>query len=230
MKQSLFKRVTLIGLIIVPAIGMIGCNGMNYIDPDNAPKPREKDWIALCNGTDLTGWVQKDKKVPMSWKVVDGVMVNTISHGHHGTDIYTQQKFDDFEIYYEYRIPQGSNSGVYLRGRYELQIIDDVGWSRSKLRPNQRNGAIYSILAPLENVSRNPGQWQSVYAKLVGKKLTVVLNGKKIHDNAQLPRATAGGLDKNVGQPGPILIQGNHGSIDMRNIMIRPIKGCCLVK
>jgi len=228
--------VIVLTLANVLIMGTFGCNGSSswwnaYIDPENAPKARDKGWIPLCNGKDLTGWLAKDKSVPMSWKVVDGMMVNTSSHGHHGTDLYTEQKFDDFEIYYEYRIPECSNSGLYLRGRYEVQILDNACWKEKhkNLGSDQLNGAIYGVQAVPEDASRGPGEWQSVYAKLIGKKLTLILNGRKIHDNYELPRATAGGLDRAVGEPGAIMIQGNHGSIDVRKMMIRPIKesGCC---
>ncbi|UCD29089.1 MAG: DUF1080 domain-containing protein [Planctomycetota bacterium] len=221
------RQWAIINLLVAVVVGGIGCNGIDtkitYLDPENAPKPGDKNWIALFNGKDFTGWIQKQRNVPMSWKVVDGVMVNTALHGHPGTDIYTERKFDDFEIYYEYRIPPGSNSGVYLRGCYEIQILDSFGDKR-KQNSKHINGAIYGLLAVPQSVSRKAGEWQTVYAKLAGKKLTVVLNGYQVFDNVELTRITPGGLGKDYSKSGPILIQGNHGSVDFRTMMIRPIK------
>jgi len=190
-----------------------------YIDAGHAPAG--KGWIALCNGKDLTGWHQRPghEDRPLSWKVVNGVMVNTAGHGKPACDIVTDRKFDNFELYYEYRIPKGSNSGMYLRGRYEIQIADDHGRKPSK----GGNGALYSLAAPAHNVSRPAGQWQSVCAKIVGKKVTVILNGTRVIDNAEATRPTGGERDRDVDQPGPIMIQGDHGPIEVRNIMIKPL-------
>jgi len=227
MLSTLSKNLVLCGLLTTLVIIITGCGDLasktTYLDPENAPKAGDKGWIPLFNGKDLSGWIIKDKSVPMSWKAVDGMMSNTSSHEHRGSDIYTEQKFKDFEIYYEYRIPKASNSGLYLRGRYEIQILDDD--SHPNLRPNQKNGAFYDLMAPKNKITRKAGEWQSVYAKLCGNKVTVILNGMTIFDNAVLARPTRGGLDmkNDPNLPGPILIQGNHGSIDVRNIMIRPI-------
>lgn len=188
-----------------------------YLDAANAPKG--KGWISLCNGKDLTGWVQRHKDRPMSWAVSGGNMINFSTHEAKGCDIYTEQKFDDFEIYYEYLVPRGSNSGLYLRGRYEIQILDD---GDSGPAPHT-DGAFYSVKAPSEKASLGVMKWQSVYAKIVGRKATVILNGKKIHDNFELPRPTGGELDGNVDQPGPIMLQGDHGSLVVRKLKLRPI-------
>ena len=191
-----------------------------YLDAAHAPTG--KGWVALCNGKDLTGWhKRRHHERPLSWKVIDGVMVNTTGRGKHGTDIVTDRKFDDFELYCEYRIPKGSNSGVYLRGRYEIQIADDHGRKPSK----GGSGSLYSLAVPARNVSLPAGEWQSVYAKIVGKRITVVFNGIKTVDNIEATRPTGGELDRKVNEPGPIMIQGDHGSIEVRNLMLRPIKG-----
>ncbi len=192
--------------------------GRKYLDSKNSPKG--PGWIDLCNGKDLAGWHRRPgHDRPLSWKVVAGVMVNTTSPEKHGTDIVSDRKFKDFELYYEYRIPKGSNSGMYLRGRYEIQICDDYGQAPG----TGSNGALYSLAPPARNASRKPGEWQSVYARIVGKKVSVILNGVKTVDNIEATRPTGGELDRDVGKPGPIMIQGDHGSIDVRRLMLRPI-------
>jgi hypothetical protein len=138
-----------------------------------------------------------------------------------GVDLVSDEKFRNFETYYEYRLPGHSNSGYYLRGRYEIQIPDSFG----KPPSDHDDGALYSLIAPSRNVSRETGQWQSVYAKIVGTRVTVIMNGEKIIDDAELTRATGGELDQNYDQPGPIMLQGDHGTIDFRNIYVRPLPG-----
>lgn len=192
--------------------------GPQYLDAAHAPKGA--GWIALITA-DLSGWRPRNTDRPSLWKVADGVMINAVGPGQHGVDIVTERKFNDFELYYEYRVPKGSNSGMYLRGRYEIQIVDDFGQAPG----NGSNGSIYSVAAPAQNVSRPAGEWQSAYVKLTGKRATVVLNGVKIIDSVELPHATGGALDDKVDEPGPIMIQGDHGAVEVRNLMLRPIGG-----
>jgi hypothetical protein len=156
----------------------------------------------------------------MSWIATKGMMVNFSSHERPGCDLYTEQKFDDFEVYYEYLIPHGSNSGFYFRGRYEIQIIDN---GLPNLKPYQKDGSLYSVSPPPDGVSRGPNTWQSVYGRITGRRLTVVFNGRKVFDDVELPKPTGGELDRNEDQPGPILLQGNHGSIIFRHMKIRPL-------
>jgi hypothetical protein len=190
---------------------------VKFLDPNHAPEG--PGWIGLCDGNDLDGWHKRPgHDRPLSWKVKDGVMINQLAEGQHGTDIVTDRKFDDFEIYYEYRIPAGSNSGLYLRGRYEIQILDDFGQKPS----NASNGGLYSVVAPAKNASRPPGEWQCVRAGIAGRKVTVILNGVKTVDGFEVSRATGGQLDNDLGTPGPIMIQGDHGAIEVRNLMLRP--------
>jgi hypothetical protein len=192
-----------------------------YLDPENAPRGRAKGWIPLFNGKDLTGWKPRHGDKIESWKVVDGVLINSPSKDKGGQDIVSDQKFKDFDVYYEYRIPQGSNSGFYLRGRYEIQILDDHGQTANP----SSNGAVYSLGAPSRNVSRKPGEWQSVFAKIVGRKITVVLNGVKIVENFEATRPTGGELDRNETEPGPVMLQGDHGAVEFRHVLLRPILG-----
>ncbi|MFZ2643150.1 MAG: DUF1080 domain-containing protein [Verrucomicrobiia bacterium] len=178
-------------------------------------------FIALFNGKDLTGWkkVHPDNarnSKRNSWKAENGLLVNAAA----GCDLATVEKFADFELHLEYRLPGGGNSGVYLRGRYEIQIADDY-----RRRPSLRStGAIYNLIPPSENASTQAMEWQTVDVKLVGKQVTVRLNGKTVIADAELPFATAGAMSSNVNQPGPIMLQGQLGPIAFRNIQIKPLK------
>ena len=175
----------------------------------------------LFNGVDLAGWHLRNPNGNKSWSAQNGMLVNEISKDKHGTDLVSDEKFRDFTIRYEYMVPKGSNSGLYLRGRHEIQILEDFG--AAELRPGN-NGGIYSIKAPPQNVSRKPGQWQEGEATIQGNRVTVFLNGVKIHDNVEVSKATGGHLDENLDQPGPIMLQGDHGAIAFRNIRIQELK------
>ena len=190
----------------------------NYLDAEHAP--RGEGWIRLFNGQDLQGWRPRDPKIPMSWRAEDGLLRNTSDvRKHDGVDLVSEATFDDFELYLEYRVPRGSNSGVYLRGRYEIQILEDFG----KPPRDGSNGGIYSLAVPAKNVSREPGQWQSIYATLIGRRVNVWVNGFQTVKDVELTRVTGGALDSNEDAPGPIMLQGNHGSVDFRHLLIRPI-------
>src|SRR5687767_7841506 len=143
-----------------------------YLDREHAPKG--EGWIDLYNGKDLSGWKKREPDARMSWKVVDGILTNDAPHDNPGVDIISEKKFDDYEIYYEYKLPKHSNSGMYLRGRYEIQILEDHGTEATV----ESNGGIYSLIAPTKNVSKPAGEWQVVYANIKGRKVNVWLNGE----------------------------------------------------
>jgi hypothetical protein len=187
-----------------------------YLDAENGPSGA--NWIPLI-AADLSGWHPRSTDRPNTWSVVDGILTNTLASGQHGVDIISDSKFKDFELYYEYRISKGSNSGMYLRGRYEIQILDDADRPLNK----GSNGALYGVAAPSRNVSRPAGQWQSVRAKIAGNRITVVSNGVKVLDNVEASGPTGGALDDKVDEPGPIMIQGDHGPIEVRRLMIHPL-------
>jgi hypothetical protein len=134
-------------------------------------------------------------------------------------DLVTRHRFDDFKIQCEYKIEEKSNSGIYLRGRYELQVLDDAG------KPPDIHGhmALYSRVKPVVNASLPAGQWQTMEATIVGNRLTVVLNGKKVHDNIVIDGVTGGALDSNERESGPIMIQGDHGKVSFRKVVVTPI-------
>ncbi|MGC9036826.1 MAG: 3-keto-disaccharide hydrolase, partial [Verrucomicrobiia bacterium] len=113
-----------------------------------------------------------------------------------------------------------SNSGFYLRGRYEIQILGDY---KSGKTSKGGNGAIYAFKAPDVFVSKPGDQWQTVEATIIGNRITVIMNGQKIHDNVEVPAPTGGELDRNVNEPGPIMLQGDHGEVAFRNIRIKEL-------
>jgi len=173
----------------------------------------------LFNGVDLKGWKLRNPAGRQSWSVQNGMLVNSISDKEHGTDLVSEEKFMNFTIRYEYMIPKGANSGLYLRGRYEIQILDD--WAPDAKPSITGNGSLYNFAAPLVFASKKPGEWQSVEATIKGNRVTVFLNGVKIHDNVEITRPTGGELDNKLNEPGPIMLQGDHGWVAFRNMRIK---------
>jgi hypothetical protein len=180
-----------------------------------AQPPAWGEPVTLFNGKALDGW-QPIGGQTSQWSVVDGILRNAKS----GANLVTVQKFEDFKLHLEFRVPKGENSGVYLRGRYELQIDDAAG-----LEPSSHHlGGVYGFIAPSENVARAAGEWQTMDATLVGRMLTYALNGTTVICNREIPGITGGALDSAEGDPGPLLFQGDHGPVDYRNIVITPAK------
>ncbi|MEI8142730.1 MAG: DUF1080 domain-containing protein [Chitinophagia bacterium] len=178
---------------------------------------REVTWgtpIKLLNNTDLTGWQVMGKK--NQWKNINGVLTSPAS----GDNIKTTSTYDDFKLHIEFRYPQGSNSGVYLRGRYEIQIEDNQG----KEPQSVYLGGIYGFIDPWVNAAKAAGEWQSYDVTLVGRMVTVVANGKTIIFKQEIPGITGGAINSDEGAPGPIMLQGDHGPIEYRNIIITPAK------
>jgi hypothetical protein len=168
--------------------------------------------IQIFNGKDLTGWEAINKK--NQWIVEDGILKSPKS----GANLRTIDTYNDFKLHIEFRYPKESNSGVYLRGRYEVQVADSQGMEAAK----DQLGAIYGFIIPLENISKAPGEWQSFDITLVGRLVTVIGNGKQIIYTQSIPGITGGALDSNEGEPGPIMIQGDHGPVEYRNIVLTP--------
>ena len=139
---------------------------------------------------------------------------------HSGSNLITNRKFTDFKLHIEFRYPKESNSGVYLRGRYEVQVADSKGQEPLK----DLLGAIYGFIPPSEMVARDAGEWQWYDITLIGRMVTVSCNGKMVICNQAIPGITGGALDSNEGEPGPIYLQGDHGPVDYRNIIITPAK------
>lgn len=178
---------------------------------------KEVTWgkpIQLLNTTDLTGWEAMGKN--NQWQNSNGVLTSPKS----GNNIRTVAEFEDFKLHLEFRYPKGSNSGVYLRGRYEVQIEDNQG----KEPQNVYLGGVYGFIDPWENAAKAAGEWQSYDITLVGRMVTVIANGKTIIFKQEIPGITGGAINSNEGTPGPIMLQGDHGPIEYRNIIITPAK------
>lgn len=169
--------------------------------------------IHLFDGENMDEWHTTGNN---QWIVENGILRSP----HSGSNIVTNQTFKDFKLHIEFRYPKESNSGVYLRGRYEVQVED----SKGKEPESHLFGGVYGFLAPSDMVAKSPGEWQSFDITLVGRMVTVVANGKQIICNREIPGITGGAINSNEGEPGPILLQGDHGPIDYRNIIITPAK------
>jgi hypothetical protein len=180
----------------------------------------EAGFVPLFNGKDTTGWHLRRKEGHNTWSVADGVLKNTVNQGEHGTDLVTDKTFWNFTVRYEFMVPDESNSGFYLRGRHEIQILGDF---KSGKPTKGGNGAIYNQTAPSVFASKPGGEWQTAEATIIGNKITVILNGKKIHDNVECNVATGSEIDKNVNDPGPIFLQGDHGTVSFRNMRIKEL-------
>jgi hypothetical protein len=173
--------------------------------------------IRLFNGKDFTGWRFKDPSRADNWKVIDGTLVTT----GHGTEIITKAKFNNFKLHIEFNAGPKSNSGVYLRGRYEVQIETD---SESE-PPSHHTGGVYGFLNPVPEQPRTSDKWQSFDITLIGRTVTVVQNGITVIDHKKIDGITGGALDSNEGQPGPIYLQGTEeGRVAFRNIVLTPAK------
>jgi len=185
--------------------------------PALQPKGQPK-WgkpIPLFNGKDLTGWTQAASE--KQWKVEDG---NLVTPGN-GPELINNSKFEDFKLHVEFNCAANSNSGVYLRGRYEVQIETDS----IEEPPSHHMGGVYGFLAASPELARKPGEWQRFDITLVGRWITVVQNGQTIIDNKEIPGITGGALDSHEELPGPIYLQGSEkGHVAFRSIVITPAK------
>jgi hypothetical protein len=178
-----------------------------------AAAPRWDAPVRLFNGRDLTGWHADGAN---EWESAAGVLHNRKSGGN----LITDRLFEDFKLHLEFRYPKGGNSGVYLRGRYEVQIADVEGDGTAV----GDLGAVYGFLAPNQPAALKPGDWQTFDITLVGRLVTIALNGRPIIASQEIPGITGAAIDSKEGEPGPLLLQGDHGPIDFRNIIMTPAK------
>ncbi len=172
--------------------------------------------VALFDGKSMEHWQGQVKDKELGWSIVDGAMTNV----PHANNLVSHHQFENFKIHCEYKVEPKSNSGIYLRGRYELQVLDDAG----KEPEIHGHMALYSRVAPKVNASLPVGQWQMMEAIIVGNKLSVWLNGKKVHDNITIDGITGGALNSNEATPGPIMLQGDHEKIWYRKVIVTPIR------
>jgi hypothetical protein len=178
-------------------------------------RPMPKAWSKpepLFNGKDLTGWVPVKNPENSHWVAKDGTLLNEAK----GSNIRTTRTFDDFKLHIEVRCPDHCNSGIYLRGRYEIQVGSEGG-----SRPQNEMGAVYGYFPPAKPMPLASGEWQTFDITLVGRNVTVLRNGVTIHENQELPGITGGALDSNEAEPGPFFLQGDHdGGMAYRNITV----------
>lgn len=197
--------------------------------PDLPPRPDLKSLrfaapITLFNGRDLSGWALIANSGENAWKVVNGTLVNdpVQTEGQprkrYG-NLRTDREFEDFNLSLEVNVPAGSNSGVYLRGIYEVQVLDSHG----KPANDHHMGAVYSRITPSATAERPPGEWQRMDITLVDRHVTVVLNGTTIIDNQPLAGCTGGAMWSDESRPGPLWLQGDHGPVSYRNLILRPV-------
>ena len=175
--------------------------------------------VTLFNAKDLTGWRLVNPKSDNGWSVQDGLLVNRVEKGKHFGNLRTDAVFEDFNLKLELRTMVASNSGIYLRGIYEVQVAETFG---KPLDPHNM-GALYSRITPRVAAEKPPGEWQTMDITLVDRHLTVILNGQNIIDNQPVLGCTGGALTSDESKPGPLLLQGDHTNIDYRNIVLRPV-------
>ncbi|MCP5524893.1 MAG: ThuA domain-containing protein [Verrucomicrobiales bacterium] len=174
----------------------------------------------LFNGLNLDGWHLRREDGTRSWSAQNGMLVNVVPKDGHGTDLVSDKKFWNFTARYDFMVPSGSNSGFYLRGRHEVQILDD--YAAGATSPGG-NGSIYNHTTASKFVSKKPGEWQTAEVTMVGFRVTLILNGEKVIDNALVDRPTGSQLDNNVNEPGAFFLQGDHGSIAFRNLRVKEL-------
>jgi hypothetical protein len=167
----------------------------------------------LFNGKDLAGW-ESDDSAENHWKALSGELINEQA----GANLRGTRPLTDFQLHIEYNCPNEGNSGIYLRGRYEIQVAYEKPGVNDRFHDM---GAVYGFLAPSVEVPRRPGEWESFDVTLVGRLVTVIRNGIRTIDNQEIPGITGGALDSHEGDPGPLYLQGDHtGGMKYRNITV----------
>jgi hypothetical protein len=180
--------------------------------------------IRLLNGVDLTGWRLVESGSANGWTVEAGVLKNRPvqaegqPHKNYG-NLRTEREFEDFNLTLEVNVPKRGNSGVYLRGIYEIQVADSFGAPTD----SHNMGGLYSRITPTVNASKPAGEWQTLDITLVDRHLTVILNGAKVIDNQPVLGCTGGALWSDQSRPGPLYLQGDHAAVDYRNLVLRPV-------
>ena len=222
----------LVGTMTMPNRNGKGVSTIDVMGKKIPPLPATPDLskveygepIDLFNGTDLTGWSLIGTDRANGFKVEDGVLINDPvqpEDGHHIRygNLRTDETFEDFNLKLDVNIPKGNNSGVYLRGIYEIQVVDSYGQG---LDPHYM-GALYSRVTPSVSAEKPGGEWQEMDITLYKRHITVILNGQKILDNVPARGVTGGAMTADQFSPGPIFLQGDHGKVMYRNMVLTPI-------
>jgi len=176
---------------------------------------KKGDPIVLFDGRDLIGWQALPPGKITAWSVRDATLANSIG----ATNLVSDKKFFNFTLDAEFRVGPRSNSGIGLRGRYEVQLADDLDRPPS----NRGSGAILNRIAPIANPARPAGEWQTLSVRLVGRQVTVVLNGTRVIDKQAIEGPTGIALDSNESEPGPLVLQGDRGAVEFRKIVVYPL-------
>jgi hypothetical protein len=177
---------------------------------------KEATPISLFDGKDMNGWSPMVPGQPIGWQVKDGVLVNV----PHANNLVSTQKFWNFKVHIEFRIEAGSNSGIGLRGRYEVQILDDYG----KPPDLYGTGALYSRILPRVNAAKPAGEWQTYDVTLIGRTVTVIVNGTNVIDKGEIEGLTAIANDPDEAAPWHLTLQGDHGAVEIRKVTVSPLR------
>lgn len=211
--NGLLRSGRLVGKTVIDDGSLVKWFGFPAPDlPAYEPSWREPTEL-VCS--DLSHWTPRSPDWVSNWSILDGMLVNSAA----GSDLVTTGKFGDFRLTAEYQYPSGSNSGIYLRGRYELQIVDD--FIDGHHGPGN-SGAIYGFLSPSKNAIKPAGEWNTAEVTLIGRFVTVVLNGETVIDNQEIPGITGGALNSDEGAAGPLFLQGDHGPVTFRRLTVTP--------
>ncbi len=176
---------------------------------------KRSDPVVLFDGHDLGGWQPALPGKPPGWTVREGILENTTN----AVNLVSEKKFWNFSLEAEFRILPRGNSGIALRGRYEVQLADDF----DKPPSNRGSGAILGRIAPSINAIAPPGEWQTLAVRLIGRQVTVILNGIRVVDKQTIEGPTAIATDANESDPGPVLLQGDRGLVQFRKLVVYPL-------
>ncbi len=212
--RKILPTLVLVGLVASSLAG-ISCGPQEAPQAESEPGTSSEGWVNLLNGTDLGGWHFRQADGPDGWKVENDVYSSTPP----STDIMTDEEYYDFQLHVEFNIAPGSNSGVYMRDKYEVQILDSYG------KPIADNGcgALYRRIPPATNAARPTGEWQTYEITFIGQRLTVDLNGIRVLDNVDVGPKGTGAASERADGPGPLRLQGDHGLVSFRNVRNRPL-------
>ena len=180
-----------------------------------ADKPGK--WVKMFDGKTLNGWHLRDPKAKNGWAVVNGELAVVEPKGN--ADLVSEKTFQDMKLHLEFNVDKHSNSGAYLRGRYEVQILDNP--DKKMALDSHGCGAIYSRLAPKVDAAKAAGEWQTLDVTFVGRHVSVVLNGTEIV-NGTVEGVTGGAINPWEDEPGPLMLQGDHGKVRFRNVVVTP--------
>jgi hypothetical protein len=220
------------GILLSPKKNGTGVDSTTFSGTRLPPPPPAPDLtkvkygtpVTLFNGKDLKGWRLTNEKQTNGFSVVDGILTNNPAqvegqpHINYG-NLRTDQEFEDFNLKLEVNTPADGNSGIYLRGMYEIQVLD----SYKKELDSHNMGAVYSRIKPTVGAEKPAGTWQTLDMTLCDRHITVILNGVKIIDNQPVYGPTGGALTSDVFAPGPIYLQGDHRAVQYRNIVLTPV-------